>query len=83
MRWFSFRDNFTVPLGAIPELSAKSYLKILFSEEEMAASGIYWLNVRGLGILQVIAHFSCKGVALTDYYLPELPLLYLSVEAKK
>lgn len=57
MRWFPFCYHFTVPLGTIPELSAESCMEIIFSEEK-AVSGMYWLNVRELGIAQVIAHFS-------------------------
>ncbi|XP_022803744.1 uncharacterized protein LOC111341061 isoform X2 [Stylophora pistillata] len=42
-----------VPLGTIPKLSVESCMEIIFSEGLKAVIGIYWLNVRELGIAQL------------------------------
>lgn len=59
---FPFRHHFSVSLGTIPELSAESCMEIVSSEEDKVVSGLYWLNFRELGIIQVNSLSVCREI---------------------
>ena len=64
---YIYFSHHTVPLGSIPELPAESCMEITSSEEEKTVSGIYWLNIKELGIIQVTFSLTSSETILINF----------------